>query len=182
MLQTRLRKPIVESDHGLGPRGAPVTLVEYGDYQCPSCGRAYPVTRRVQRALGQSLRFIYRHFPMDQLHPHSLNAARVAEAAALQGRFWEMHHTLFTRQDFLDMESLYDYAANLRLDLDRFERDMRSAKVTARIESDLEGGIRSGVNRTPTFFINGVRFDGDWEDYGFLDALRRAESTSEAVY
>lgn len=182
MHQARLRKPVLESDHGQGPRIAPITLVEYGDYQCPSCGRAYPVTRRVQRTLGQSLRFVYRHFPMDQLHPHAVNAAKAAEAAALQGRFWEMHHTLFTRQGFLDTESLHDYAANLHLDLDRFEGDMRSAAVKSRIEADLEGGIRSGVNRTPTFFINGLRFDGDWEGYGFLEALRRAESTAETVY
>lgn len=160
--QVRLRVPVSNADHAQGPEDAPLVLVEYGDYECPHCGSAHPVVKHVQRALADELRFVFRNFPLATVHPHAMNAARAAEAAALQERFWQMHDTLFENQDALDDESLLAYAAALGLDLETFAQDMLSRDVERRILSDLEGGARSGVNGTPTFFINGFRFDGDW--------------------
>lgn len=160
--QVKLRVPVSKADHAQGPADAPLVLVEYGDYECPFCGQAYYVVQRTQRAFGNDLRFVFRNFPLTQIHPHAMNAARAAEAAALQDRFWEMHDTLYENQENLDDESLLAYATSLELDLQRFADDMFSQQVEERILYDLEGGARSGVNGTPTFFINGFRFDGDW--------------------
>jgi protein-disulfide isomerase len=158
----RLRVPVSEADHVQGPANAPLELIEYGDYECPFCRQAYDVVQRTQRAFGHDLRFVFRNVPLTQFLPHAMNAARAAEAAALQNRFWEMHDTLYENQENLDDESLLAYAAALDLNLKRFADDMFSPQVDERILSDLEGGARSGVNGTPTFFISGFRFDGDW--------------------
>jgi len=170
--QVKLRVPVSRSDHAQGPRDAPLTLVEYGDYECPYCGQAYQIVKAIQEALGDDLRFVFRNFPLAQIHPNAMNAACAAEAAALQGKFWDMHDALYENQDSLDPQSLLAYAAELGLDLDRFAQDMVSTRVEERIVSDLEGGARSGVNGTPTFFINGFRYDGDWSYDSLLYTLQ----------
>lgn len=170
----RLRVPVNDRDHIQGSPDAPVTLLEYGDYECPHCLQAYPIVRRARRAMGDQLRLVFRHFPLNQQHSHSMDAAAAAEAAGLQGRFWDMHHVLFSNHDNLDPASLHEYALELRLDIDRFDQDIRSRQLSRKIDADLESGLRSGVNGTPTFFVNGYRFDGDWAEGGFLEALREA--------
>lgn len=166
-----LRVPINAADHARGPERAPITLLEYGDYQCPHCGLAYPVTERLEKSLGGDLRFVFRHFPLRELHPDAMNAARAAEAAGRQGRFWEMHGLLFRNQDALDPESLITHATELKLDMKAWIRDMESERTTSKVLADFQSGVRSGVNGTPTFFVNGVRYDGDWSYETFLEEL-----------
>jgi protein-disulfide isomerase len=175
--QAGLRVPVNDRDHARGPKNAPIVIVEYGDYQCPHCGRAYPILERLQEALGPNLRFVYRHFPIAEAHPDAPNAARAAEAAGRQGRFWEMHGLLFGNQDALDPSSLAGYAEALELDMERWARDLESEAVEAKVEADFRGGVRSGANGTPTFFVNGFRYDGDWSYGPFLEALTSRVST-----
>jgi protein-disulfide isomerase len=179
-----LTRPVSARDHAEGPAGAPLTLVEYGDYQCPYCGAAYPVVKRVQKTLGKKLRFVFRNFPLTQAHPYALIAAEAAEAAALQGRFWEMHDLLYEQQSFLEPDIIPSWAERIGLDLDKFRSDIRKDVVERRLQEDRQSGIRSGVNGTPTFFINGTRYDGS-PDYGsllaalelFLNASTAKEAT-----
>ncbi len=154
-------------DHIQGNPDAPITLLEYGDYECPHCGRAYPVVQRIEDRLGDSLRFVFRNFPLAEVHPHATHAAYAAEAAGRQHRFWEMHDTLFENQDALEDEDLTDYAEELELDVKQFITDMLSFEIAQRVQEDFMSGVRSGVNGTPTFFINGKRHDGPF-DYDFL--------------
>jgi protein-disulfide isomerase len=170
-LQSRLRVPLNQNDHTRGPKQAPIVIVEYGDYQCPHCGRAYPILDRLQKALGDDLLFVYRHFPIAESHPDAPNAARAAEAAGRQGRFWEMHALLFENQSALDSDSLVGYAEALDLDMERWLLDMDSDAIEAKVEEDFKGGVRSGANGTPTFFLNGFRYDGDWSYEPFLEAI-----------
>jgi len=158
-----------EHDHAAGPVDAPVTLVEYGDYECPYCGEAYPLLKAVQAALGERLRFVFRNFPLAQMHPHALRAAQFAEAAAAQGKFWETHDMLYEHQDALSDHDLAGYAHELGLPNTSFGEAV-SGKYDARIEADFSGGVRSGVNGTPTLFINGQRYDGP-RDYDALVSL-----------
>lgn len=176
--QAKLRVPVSRGDHSQGAEDAPLVLVEYGDYECPYCGQAYPIVKSIQDVLGDELRFVFRNFPLTQIHPHAMNAARAAEAADLQQRFWEMHDMLYENQDNLNDESLLAYAAALELDLERFVRDANSKRVEDRIVADFEGGMRSGVSGTPAFFVNGFRFEGNWLEGELLEALQtlRAES------
>jgi protein-disulfide isomerase len=169
----RLTLPVGPRDHAQGPVGAPVTLVEYGDYECPHCGRAYPIVKEVQRRLGPKLRFVFRNFPLSESHPHAQHAAEAAEGAATQGRFWEMHDMLFEHQRALDDRHLVGYATALGLDVKAFERDLHAHAHQARVREDFLSGIRSGVNGTPTFFINGVRFDDSWDPDTLTDAISR---------
>ncbi|MBW8886276.1 MAG: DsbA family protein [Fibrobacteres bacterium] len=168
---TRLRLPVNEKDHKEGPSNAPIVIVEYGDFQCPHCGRAYPVMKRLKKTLGDNLLFVYRHFPMAEAHPDAPNAARAAEAAGRQGRFWEMHSLLFENQNALDSDSLVGYAESLDLDMERWLLDMDSDEIEAKVEEDFKSGVRSGANGTPTFFVNGSRYDGDWAYEPFLEAI-----------
>ena len=170
---SRLTPPVSEADHRSGPDDAPVTLVEYGDFECPSCGAAYPIVEAVRKEMGARLRFVFRHFPLTQMHPHALHAAEAAEAAGAQGKFWQMHGMLFEHQDALEDADLVGYAKALHLDLKRFTSELASEAHVPRIRKDIQSGIRSGVNGTPTFFINGVRFDGSWEP-DLLAALEAA--------
>ena len=163
-MSTRLRKSVDDTDHSFGLDDAPITLVEYGDFECPQCGRAYPIVKAVQQSLGNQLRFVFRNFPLSESHPHAEHAAEASEAAAVQSRYWEMHDTLFENQDSLDAADLVVYAENLGLDVTRFERELRGGLYTKDVEDDFSTGIRSGVNGTPTFFVNGERFDGDWSN------------------
>jgi protein-disulfide isomerase len=156
-----LTVPVNERDHTLGPPEAPVTLVEYGDFECPFCGMAYPDLKRIRSRLGDQLRFVYRHFPRPE-HPHARHAAEAAECAAAQGedRFWAMHDRLFEHQQALDDEHLVQYAAEIGLDTRRFSQDLGHHTYLERVHQDLESGSRSGVHGTPTFFINGERYEG----------------------
>ena len=168
----RLTVPVSERDHVLGPATAPVTLVEYGDYECPFCGAAHATLEQVRQVMGNDLRFVYRHFPLTQIHPHAYQAAEAAEAAAAQGRFWEMHDLLFENQDRLGLRDLIGYAGALDLDLERFVTDLRGHAYAGRLREDFLSGVRSGVNGTPTFFVNGVRHDGGYDVEALLEALR----------
>jgi Na+:H+ antiporter, NhaA family len=143
-------------DHVRGPADASVTLVEYGDFQCPYCGEAYPVVRELQERFGDGLRFVFRHMPLADLHPRAPAAARAAEAAAAQGRFWEMHDRLFEHQVELGDEDLRGHAAAIGLDLERFDRELSEGTHGARVDEDYASGVRSGTPSTPRFFINGV--------------------------
>jgi protein-disulfide isomerase len=160
-------------DHIQGPPSAPVTLLEYGDYQCPYCGMAYPIVQGLQRALGNQLRFVFRNFPLQDSHPHAEHAAEVAESAGAQGKFWEMHDTLFENQEQLEDRALIDFAEELGLDRDRVAKDLADGAWAGRVREDFRSGVRSGVNGTPTFFVNGLRYDDGWNDPDrFLRALR----------
>jgi protein-disulfide isomerase len=169
-----LTSPVSAHDHAQGPADAPLTLVEYGDYQCPYCGAAYPVVKRLQKTLGKRLRFVFRNFPLTQAHSHALIAAEAAEAAALQGKFWEMHDLLFEQQTLLRPEIIAVWAKMIGLNLEQFGNDIRAGIVEKRIKEDRQSGIRSGVNGTPTFFINGNRYDGS-PDYNSLIAAIESE-------
>jgi len=151
----------VERDHVDGPSNAPLTLVEYGDYQCPFCGAAYPEVKKVQKTLGSKLRFVFRNFPITSLHEFAERAAETAEAAGAQGKFWEMHNFLYEHQDLLaDHDSILAHAARLRLDLQRLGEEIAQHSYLNKIREDFDGGVRSGVNGTPTFYMNGTRYNG----------------------
>jgi protein-disulfide isomerase len=165
-----LTTPVTERDHIQGPANAKVTLVEYGDYQCPSCLQAYPIMIDLQEHLGERMRLVFRNFPLTTVHPDAQHAAEAAEAAGAQGKFWEMHDFLYEHQSKLDDRHLLDYAAQIGLDTARFAGDLETHAFAERVREDVRGGIRSGVNGTPTFFINGTRHDGPWD----LETLTRA--------
>jgi len=169
---SRLTPPVSEADHRSGPDDAPVTLVEYGDFECPSCGAAYPIVEGVRKKMGARLRFVFRHFPLTQIHPHAMHAAEAAEAAGAQGKFWPMHDLLFEHQDALEDAHLIRYAKTLGLDEKRFTAELGGEAYAKRIREGIRAGIRSGVNGTPTFFINGARFDGSWQGPDLLAALQ----------
>jgi protein-disulfide isomerase len=169
-----LALPVNDEDHFAGNPDAPVVLVEYGDYECPFCGQAYPIVQLLRRQFGDELAFAFRNFPLVQAHPHALVAAEAAEAAGLQGRFWPMHDTLFTHQDALEPENLLLYARALDLDVERFVADANSEDVARRIERDIESGVASGVPGTPTFFVNGRRHTGSFAPESLGAAIERA--------
>jgi protein-disulfide isomerase len=167
--QPRLAVEVTERDHALGPADAPITLVEYGDYECPDCGNAYPVIKRLIAEMGPRLRFIFRNFPQYSVHPHASVAAQAAEAAAAQGRFWEMHDLLYEHQkDLADIE-MSKFALRVGLEIYRFDADLASERFARRVAEDYDSGVKSGVTGTPTFFVNGVRYVGE-KDYGTLRA------------
>jgi formate-nitrite transporter family protein len=170
-----LKPPVSEVDHSSGLPDAPVTLVEYGDYECPHCGRAYPIVHEVQKALGSRLRFVFRNFPLGEIHPHAVRAAETAEAAAVQGKFWEMHSLLFEHQRALDDAHLLEYAKQIELNVERVRKELESGAHSERLEHDFRSGVRSGVNGTPTFFINGERLDGPWDFKGLMEAIEQAK-------
>jgi len=169
-----LAPAVSEADHRQGPDEAPVTLVEYGDYECPHCGRAYPIVKEVQKILGRRMRFVFRNFPLAETHPHAARAAAAAEAAAVQGKFWEMHDLLYEHQNALDDSHLTAYAKKLGLDVERVKKELEAGTHAARVRADFRSGVRSGVNGTPTFFINGRRLDGPWDFEGLMAAIERA--------
>ncbi len=162
-----------EKDHFLGPDDAPVTLVEYGDLECPYCRQVNPVIRELRSRLGRRVRYVFRHFPIRSTHIHAQLAAEATEAAGAQGKFWEMQELLLEHQEALDETHLIQYATDLDLDLDRFKRDLDEHVYAEKVREDFHGGIRSGVNGTPTFFINGVRYDGAWDLESLVDAIEK---------
>jgi len=168
-----LTPPVGPRDHALGAADAPATLVEYGDFECPFCGRAYPDLKRVLRQLKGKVRFVFRHFPVTAEHPHAQHAAEVAEAAAAQGKFWEMHDLLYQRQAALADEDLLRYARELGLDAERVRRELREHVHAARVQDDVVSGTQSGVTGTPRFFINGRRHGEPGDAKTLAAALRR---------
>jgi protein-disulfide isomerase len=171
-----LTLPVGAGDHVLGPETAPVTLVEYGDYECPFCGAAHQVIGELRRILGDELRFAYRHFPLSEIHPHAFGAAEAAEAAGAQGQFWKMHDLLFTHQDRLTRRNLVDWATTLRLDVRRFASELAARRYEEVVRAQFMSGVLSGVNGTPTFFINGSRHNGGYDLPTLLAAVEAARS------
>jgi protein-disulfide isomerase len=170
-MQPRLTLPVSEKrDHILGRADAPITLVEYGDFECPHCGAAYEMIEELRSVLGARLRFVYRHFPLTQIHPHAQLAAEAAEAAASQRKFWQMHDMLFTHQHALDEIHLAEYADQIGLALTPFLGALATHIHAPRVHEDFLSGVRSGVNGTPTFFLNDRRYDGPRD----LDSLLAA--------
>jgi protein-disulfide isomerase len=173
--------PVGERDHVQGDQHAPVTLVEYGDYECPHCGRAYPIVKRVQERLGARLRFVFRNFPLNEIHPHAEHAAEAAESVAAHGgpaAFWTMHDLIFEHQQdgpaALSDAALTRLAAEAGVDGKAVLRDVASQGFRDRVREDFMSGVRSGVNGTPTFFINGRRHDGSWGEPELVAALQAA--------
>jgi protein-disulfide isomerase len=173
-----LTSPVNEGrDHIEGRADAPLTLVEYGDYECPYCGAAYPIIKEVQARMGDQLRFVFRNFPISTSHPHAEHAAEAAEAASAQSRFWPMHDLLYENQQRLGDQDLHAYAERLGLDLERFDHELAEHVHAGRVHDDFLSGVRSGVNGTPSFYINGARYDGSFDTETLLTALQRATAS-----
>lgn len=177
----KLTLPVGERDHSRGPIDAPVTLVEYGDFECPYCGQAYGALKEVGEQMGPRLRLVFRHFPLTTSHPHAESAAMAAEAAAAEGKFWPMHDLLFEQQEDLEKEDLLEYARALDLEMGPFEEALATGRYLPRIREDFTSGVRSGVNGTPTFFINGVRHEGLLKAPDLLRAVKEAARAKLAL-
>ena len=171
---SKLKPGITTHDRQLGNVNAKVTLVEFGDYQCPHCGHAYPLINRLIADLGDELHFVFRNFPLSEIHPMALPAAIAAEAAAFQDKFWEMHNIIFENQTRLRNHIFVDFADELKMDSKRFLADSKSRAVEEKVEGDFESGVRSGVNGTPSFFLNGEKLD---EYDGSYESIRHAIDT-----
>jgi protein-disulfide isomerase len=169
----KLTIPVSESrDHIQGPATAPVTLLEYGDYECPYCAQAYIIIKEAQERLGSKLRFVFRNFPVTKVRPHAYQTALAAETAAAQGKFWEMYNYLFKHGQWVTDDNLRQSAAKLGLGIARFDRDfLLDRRYSSHIEEDIQSGKSSGVKSTPTFFINGDRYNGAWDLDSLLGAL-----------
>lgn len=161
-----LKIPVGDGDHVQGDPDAPVTLVEYGDYECPHCARAYPIATQIQKHFGKRLRFAFRNFPLNEMHPHAESAAEAAEFAGAHRKFWQMHDALFENQDRLGGPLYLELADTVGLDPAALGKSLQTREFAAHVKADFSGGVRSGVNGTPTFFINGRRHDApfDYED------------------
>ncbi|AUD05567.1 DsbA family protein [Spirosoma pollinicola] len=167
-----LLPPVTEIDHIQGNQQAPIELVEYGDYQCPYCGQAYPIIKQLQQEFGDQLKFVFRNFPLSKRHPQAKMAAIVAEAAFLQGKYWEMHDLLLENQKRLNSRALFSYANELALDIGQFEQALTLTDLAEKVDADFHSGMRSGVKATPTFFINGDKYEGSWAGNGLLDFIK----------
>ncbi|MGH9512604.1 MAG: DsbA family protein [Terriglobales bacterium] len=173
-----LKTPVTSQDHIQGPENAPATLLEYGDYECPHCGHAHSVVRRVQKHFGEGLRFVFRNFPLRQSHPHAESAAEAAEFAGANGKFWEMHDGLFENQQRLGMPLFLELAQGLALPGAGLQEALREGTYKERVRTDFSSGVRSGVNGTPTFFINGKRHDGPADYESLILAIEEASGES----
>jgi protein-disulfide isomerase len=173
----RLKNGVDERDHASGSQTAPVTLLEYGNFQCLDCGRAYPVIKEIQRLLGDDLYFVFRNFPTVRTHPHAIRAAEAAESAAAQGKFWEMHDELFTHQQALEDHNLSRFAKRIGLDVERFARDMAENSFLKKIEAEYQSALfDEHVTGTPTFYINEVRYTGATDVDSLLLAIKQADT------
>ncbi|GCE02688.1 DsbA family protein [Dictyobacter aurantiacus] len=168
---THLTIPVTDLDHSQGPANASITLVQYGDYECPYTRRSTVIVRAIQQQLGDRLRFVFRNFPLTEIHAHALHAALAAEAADNQGKFWQMHDAIFHHQHALRDADLAQLAETVGLDLQQYTGDMTIRRNLERIEKDVEGGEQSGVQGTPTFFINSRLYSGSWQQEALLAAL-----------
>jgi protein-disulfide isomerase len=167
----------IGSDHIRGSINAPITLVEYGDYECPYTGMAYTIVKEIMKQFGDKLYFVFRNFPLNDIHPHAQAAAEAAEAAAAQDKFWEMHDYLFEHQQALGYSHLLEYAQTVGLDVGRFKKEMSGHLYASLIEESLKAGINSGVEGTPTFFINGIRYEDSWDLKTFSETLQKYLAT-----
>jgi protein-disulfide isomerase len=171
---SKLSVPVGAKDHRQGDPGAACTLLEYGDYQCPSCGQAYPIVKRLQKHFGKQMSFVFRNFPLTQMHPYAEPAAEAAEFAGAHKKFWEMHDLLYENQDRLDDGGLLDeLAQGLHLAPAQLHEALETKEFQPRVKADFSGGVRSGVNGTPTFFINGQRHDGSYDFDSLVEAVDR---------
>lgn len=169
-----LKVPVTTDDHIQGDPHAPITLVEYGDYECPHCGAAHPHVKLVQQHFGRQLRFVFRHFPLTEIHPNAASAAETAEFAGAHGRFWEMHDLLFENQEFQSPQLLFALARSLGLSEEELRETLIDGTYAPKVRTDFLGGVRSGVNGTPAFFINDRRHDGPF-DFHYLTAAIEAQ-------
>ena len=176
----KLTQPIGGDDHLKGRADAPIVLVAYGDYECPLCARANRAVREILAEAADEVCFVARHFSLSLIHPRAMLAAQAAEAAGAQGRFWAMHEKLLEKQDALMLGHLAEYARLLELDVARFSRDLRSGVHLHKIERDFRSGLASGVNATPTFFLDGQRVDGAWSDGKLLRLVRERRGRRQA--
>jgi len=173
----RLKNGVTERDHAAGPASAPVTLLEYGNFECIDCGRVYSEIQKVRKVLGDNLRFVFRHFPMVRTHPHSLRAAETSEAAAAQNKFWEMHDQLFTHQNALSDKDLLRHAKHIGLDLERFSRDMAEHNFLKQIEADYDRSLfDEHITGTPTLYLNEVRYSGRTDSASLLEAIELSDT------
>jgi protein-disulfide isomerase len=168
-----LAVPLDRSDHVLGPETAAVVVIEYGDFECPNCRQAYPAVKQLLQHFQHRIRFAYRHFPLTEIHPHAQLAAEAAEAAAAQGKFWRMHDTLFEHQLHLKQKDLRRYAETLELDVERFDYELTDQVYRQRVNEHVEGGRRSGVRSTPTFFVDGLIADVSFGLDHLFEALEK---------
>lgn len=168
-----LKEPVTDEDHIQGNKNAEITLLEYGDYQCPGCGQAFPIVKRVQKHFGLKLRFVFRNFPLTEVHPLAEPAAETAEFAATHGRFWEMHDLIYTNQDRLTLPILFELTKSLNMSEKELELVLSEGKFRPKIKNDFLSGIYSGVNGTPTFFINGQRHNGSFVFDDLIGAIEQ---------
>jgi protein-disulfide isomerase len=174
---SKLSVPVGPEDHRQGDLDAESTLVEYGDYECPSCGQAYPIAKRLQKHFGKRLLFVFRNFPLGQMHPHAEAAAETAEFAGSHDKFWEMHDLLFENQDRLGDRLLGELTQKVHLDPAQLQDALEKREFEPRVRTDFAGGVRSGVNGTPTFFIGGRRHDGPYDFDTLVDAIEQASTS-----
>jgi protein-disulfide isomerase len=167
-----LQAPITQIDHIRGPANAPITMVEYGDYECPHCARAHPIVNQVQMHFPDRIRFVFRHFPLTEMHPHAEVAAESAEFAGAAGMFWDMHDTLFENQSRLSLTTIFVICDELGLPEAALRSALETGQYRNKVRSDFMGGIRSGVNGTPSFFINGVRHDGAYDYTSLVSGIQ----------
>jgi protein-disulfide isomerase len=172
----KLKPPVSEKDHMQGAPDAPVILVEYGDFQCPHCGAAYPIVKQLEQKFRGKMALVFRHFPLSEVHPYAQAAAVASEAAANQGKFWEMHALIFEFQSRLSPATLLHHAKTIQLNLERFEKDIQDPTLFDKVEADFESGIVSGVNGTPSFFINGVKYNGSYDYDSMSEAIGAVKS------
>jgi protein-disulfide isomerase len=168
-----LTPPVSSRDHAVGSPNASIVLVEYGDFECAFCAEAEPVLKALRRALADTMLFAFRHFPLAEAHPYAMHAAEAAEAAGAQGKFWLVHDYLFLHQDALEDSDLVEAAAAIGCEVERFVREMAEHRYAPRVREDFLSGIRSGVNGTPSLFINGVRYDGARDLDSLLAAIEQ---------
>jgi protein-disulfide isomerase len=176
----KLKTLVSAEDHVQGLEDAEVTLVEYGDYECPHCGLAFAIVKRIQKHFGKRLRFVFRNFPLTESHPNAEAAAESAEFAGSHGKFWEMHDLLFENQQRLSSKLLSELARKLQLSPEALTQALHEGTFEARIRADFSGGVRSGVNGTPTFFINGLRHDGSFDFLDLVQAIDESVGTTSA--
>jgi protein-disulfide isomerase len=175
-----LKNPVDDQDHVAGPASAVVTLLEYGNFECIHCGQTYPILKQVRNLLSNHLRFVFRHFPTVQTHPHSLRAAEAAEAAGAQGRFWEMHDELFTHQTALEDRDLMRYARRIGLDLDKFSQALSESIFLSQIQANYERSLfDEHITGTPTLYLNGTRYTGSSDLQVLLEAIKESDTTGQ---
>lgn len=170
---------IAEKDHVYGSKSAPLELIEYGDYECPYCGLAYPIVKNIQHQFSDNLRFVFRNFPWSKIHPHAFAAAVASEAAAMQNAFWEMHDLLFENQKMLSKENFLLFADKIGLDIEQFQEDLQRPELATKVREDFEEGVRLAVNRTPTFFLNGKRYEGHLHEDQLLTFIKEELYTTQ---